>query len=564
MKPNGKVFTQRREVTEKSCGHSLARTEHKMNWTFQQACEAGDRIIAAGVSRWIRPLFIFEPSKRSAEILNYVPTSGIDKNYATVCRPFVAHHHSHAPFPELMPGAKFCRPLRGLVVALLVTILPGQMNTVAHAQADAPSSNTTTNLTQNQTLSPYLDQTNGTTADDAVSYALAHNGELEAARKEIDAARAMVKQARLRSNPKLDVDGTRQINGKDNTLGASAMLPLELGGRRAARVAVAEREVEVREHEVANRERMLAAEVRMKFGEALAQALKLSFMDELVEANQQSFNLIAARVTEGATPPLEQNMALVELNRLRSIRESAAVKVEVAMLELRNLIGMKPEGPLRLRGDFSNLIDQLPPLAEVTERALHERPDLRALRAAENLAAARIEQARAEGRVDASLTAGYERMNSSFPVFGLNDHGALQPVQDVFHFLKFGVSIDLPVRNKNQGAIEAAIAQSEAAKQRTEFAELTVRREVAVGYAQYERAARAMEIFRVGVREPARANLEVVRQTYELGSKTMLDYIAEQRRFIELENDFIDAELAVYNSRVDIARAVISPELMKR
>ena len=93
--------------------------------------------------------------------------------------------------------------------------------------------------------------------------------------------------------------------------------------------------------------------------------------------------------------------------------------------------------------------------------------------------------------------------------------------------------------------------------------ELTVRREVAAAYAQYERAARAMEIFRVGVREPARANLDVVRQTYELGSKTLLDYVGEQRRFIELENDFIDAELAVYSARVEISRAAFSPELMK-
>ena len=142
---------------------------------------------------------------------------------------------------------------------------------------------------------------------------------------------------------------------------AAAMLPLELGGRRAARVAVAERAVAVREREVANRERLLAGEVRMKFGEALAEALKLSFTDELVEANQQSFNLIGARVLEGAAPPLEQNMALVELNRLRSIQEGAQGKLEVAMLELRNLVGMSPEQPLRLRGDFNNLINQLPP-----------------------------------------------------------------------------------------------------------------------------------------------------------------------------------------------------------
>jgi len=236
----------------------------------------------------------------------------------------------------------------------------------------------------------------------------------------------------------------------------------------------------------------------------------------------------------------------------------------VLMFELRNLIGLKPEEPLRLRGDFSNLVDQLPPVAAATERALHERPDLQAFRAAENLAAARIEQARAAGRLDASVSAGYERMNSSFPVFGVNEHGQLQPVQDVFHFLKFGISLDLPVRNKNQGAIEAAVAESEATEQRREFAELTVRREVAAAYAQYDRAARAEEIFRLGVRDPARANLDVVRQTYELGSKTLIDYIGEQRRFIELENDFIDTELAVYNARVDIARAAFSPELMKR
>jgi len=436
---------------------------------------------------------------------------------------------------------------------------------VAHLTAPASVLAQTVSQDQSPSLARYIDQNTGLTADEAVAYALAQNGELQAARKEIDAAKAMVKQARLRANPKLDIDGTRQIPpGKDNSVMASAMLPLELGGRRAARISVAEREVEVREREVANRERMLAAEVRMKFGEALAKALKLSFTDQSIAANQQSFNLVAARVTEGATPPLEQNMVLVELNRLKSMRESAEGAVEVSMLELRNLIGMTPEQPLRLRGDFDHLVDQLPAIAEATERALRERPDLQAFRATENLAAARIEQARAEGRLDASVTGGYERMNSSFPVFGVNEHGQLQPVQDVFHFLKFGVTLDLPVRNKNQGAIEAAVAESGAAKSRREFAELTVRREVASAYAQYERSTRAMEIFRVGAVEQARNNLDVVRQTYELGSKTLIDYLGEQRRYIGLENDFIDAQLAVYNSRVDVARATASPELIKR
>src|SRR2546423_10950744 len=111
-------------------------------------------------------------------------------------------------------------------------------------------------------LAKYVDPVSGMTADDAVAYALAHNGELQAARKEIDAAQALVKQAGLRPNPRLDVNGSRQINGKDNSVMVQGALPLELGGRRSARIAVAERELEMRKLLVADRERVLAAEVR--------------------------------------------------------------------------------------------------------------------------------------------------------------------------------------------------------------------------------------------------------------------------------------------------------------
>jgi cobalt-zinc-cadmium efflux system outer membrane protein len=459
---------------------------------------------------------------------------------------------------------------RAFVCAVLVTIqaaqvaVRGQAQTIAadgHAVAISESQSP---QGERSSLSKYVDTAGGMTADEAVAYALAHNGELLAARTELDAARARVQQAGLRANPRLDVNGSRQIDGKDNSVMVSAMLPLELGGRRSARIEVAERELELREQMVADRERTLAAEVRARFGNALAQVLKLGFTEELLTTSQRGYRLVVARVIEGSTAPLERNMVLVEVNRLRSVRESNESNVEVAMLELRNIIGMRPEEPLRLCGDFGGLIDALPPLAEATERALRERPDLRIARAGENLAAAQIQQARAAGKLDASLAAGYQRMNSSFPVRGINDVGQLKPVQDVFNFFTFGVSLDLPVRNKNQGSIAAAVAEAEAARQRREFAELTIRREVAAAYARYERTARAMEIFRVGVRDQASTNLTVVRQTYELGAKTLLDYIAEQRRFIELENQYIEAVRDTYLARVEIERATASTDLVKR
>ena len=159
------------------------------------------------------------------------------------------------------------------------------------------------------------------------------------------------------------------------------------------------------------------------------------------------------------------------------------------------------------------------------------------------------------------VSVGYQRMRSGFPLQGIDEAGNLRMIDSTFNFFTFGVTLNLPVRNRNQGTIEAAIFEEEAARRRREFGELTIRREVTAAYARYQAAARAMEIYRVGVRELAAANLQVVRQTYELGSKTLLDYIAEHHRFVEIENAFIDAQLETYLARVEILRSANLPKL---
>jgi outer membrane protein, heavy metal efflux system len=413
-------------------------------------------------------------------------------------------------------------------------------------------------------VASYVDPERGMTAEEAVAYALEHNDDLLAARKQIDAASALVKQASLHANPMLEIRGAKQIVGGDRNFMASGSLPLELGGRRTARISVAQRELELREHLVADRERLLAAEVRAKFGVALAEIYKLGLTDELVTANEKSYRLVAARVTEGNSAPLEQNIMLVELNRMRSLRQTGDGKVQVAMLDLRNSLGMDPDTPLRLRGSLTQFPGEPSPVSEVVENALASRPDILAARSAERVAEAQIEQARAEGRPDAALTAGYQRMKAGFPLNGITDNGDVRPIMNTMNFLTAGVTINLPVLNQNQGTIQATIAEAEAAKHRREFAELTLRREIASAYAKYQSAARAMEIFRVGVQEQASTNLDVVRRTYELGARTLIDYIAEERRYIELESSYIDVVLETYLARVDIARASASPELMKK
>lgn len=418
--------------------------------------------------------------------------------------------------------------------------------------------------TDEAAVAHYFDPAAGLTADEAVARALASNGELLAMREEVEAARSLVRQAGFRANPRLDVSGAKAVNMSDGQLMVEGMLPLELGGRRASRVLVAEREVEVREAVLAGQERALAASVREKFGEALAEIVKLGVTEELLTNSRKGYRLVVARVLEGRTAPLEQNEVLVEVNRLRSVREQGRGRVEVALLELRNLVGAEPTEPLKLRGDFEGLIDPLPAPGVAATRAVAERPDINAARSAERLAEARVEEARSRGRADAEVRAGFQRMSTGFPLGGVDDAGRLAPIENTVNSVTFGVTVTLPVRDKNAGATEAALASLDAARKRREFLELTARREVAAAYASYEASARASEIYRVGVRGQAGQNLAVIRKTYELGSKTLLDYIAEQRRYIELENDYVDSLLETYRARVRVALASAAPELLSR
>ena len=455
------------------------------------------------------------------------------------------------------------RVKRSYLTAALALVIAQPLLAAAQTATDVPADDRRPRADE-AVVGLYFDPAGGVTADEAVARALASNGELLALREEVEAARALVRQASFRANPRLDVSGSKAVTTPDNQLMVEGMLPLELGGRRAARVRVAGREVEVREAMLADRERMLAADVRAKFGEALASVLKLGVTEDLLDNSQRGYRLVVARVLEGRTAPLEQNQVLVEVNRLRSMREAERGKAEVALLELRNLMGAEPSEPLRLRGDFDGLIDPLPPAADATARALDSRPDILAARAAEALAESRVEEARAAGRADAEVRAGYQRMRSGYMLNGIDERGRLAPIDDTFHSVTFGVSVTLPVRDRNAGAVEAAAAEMEAAKRRREFLELTVRREVAAAYAAYEASARASEIYRVGVRGQAGQNLSVIRKTYELGAKALLDYIGEQRRFVELENDYVDSILEAYLARVRVARAAASPELLRR
>ena len=396
------------------------------------------------------------------------------------------------------------------------------------------------------------------TVEEVVVRALAENPDLRAARTEVDAALGRLRQAALRPNPMLELGGQKALS-PDNNLMIGLTVPLDRGGRKEGRVAVAERELEMKRAQVKDRERRVAGDARMKAGEYLAARRNLGVTDELLQVNHDALGLVQNRVRQGAAPALEENLMLVEVNRLDASRQVQASRVEIAALQLKALAAIGPDVPLTIRGDLAATAPALD-VAEALRRALAARADLDAARADVRMGAAKIQKEQAEGRWDASVNVGYQRQDFGFMLNGLTDSGQTRPIQDVFHYFGAGVSIMLPVRNRNQGNIAAAEADARGAERRLEFAELIVRQEVSAAFAQYEGARRSLDIYERGVRNVARRNLDVVRQTYGLGRTSLLDVVAEQRRYVDIENGYTDVLKQVYDAVVEIQRSVGAAE----
>lgn len=391
--------------------------------------------------------------------------------------------------------------------------------------------------------------------DAIVSRALTEHPELAAARAEVDAARARLQQAGLRPNPMLDLAGQQNVAGPDNSVSVGVTVPLDLNGRKEGRMAVAEREVELKAALLAERERRLRAEIRLKVGEVLAAMRNLVVTRELLDVNRQGLALMEERVRRGAAPPLEGSLVLVEVNRLDAAHQLLGSRVEVLRLQLKALAGLPPEEPIDVGGALEApavRADRGSGLA----RATAVRPDIRAARAEAAMARARIQKEEAEGRWDASVNVGYQRQEIGFGLSGITDRGGTRPIQDTFHMVGGGLTITLPVRNRNEGNVKAAQAETRAAERRREFLELVVRQEVTAAFSQYEAARRSLDTYSRGVLDVARQNLDTVRQSHGLGRIPLLDVIAEQRRLIEVENGYTEILKQVYDATVEIERAI--------
>ncbi len=380
--------------------------------------------------------------------------------------------------------------------------------------------------------------------------------DLLAARQRLTTAEAHVTQANTRPNPTLDAEYSQAklLGGQsegDFAVGVSQVF--ERGGKRSKRVAVAQLELAQARAEVLALERQYAAGLRAVYARAVAAGRQLDALERLMAVNDELLRVTEARLKEGDVAPLDLNLLRVETDRLRVQAVRAKAGLESEIITLRTLAGLEQSEPLRIAP-----LPETPPrfdlsLTEVTDLALRGRADVQAARLGEELGQARVNLARSEAAPDVALSLKYSRTRDAF------DDTPVGPLSDKDQVLTFGVSVGLPIFNKNQGNIAAAASEQVAAQRQREFLEATVKRDVALAYRRYQAAAEAYALYVTAILPRAQENLKSVRAAYGLGEFSVFEVVNEQRRLLENQTGANEALSDYYAALSELESALGGP-----
>jgi outer membrane protein TolC len=116
--------------------------------------------------------------------------------------------------------------------------------------------------------------------------------------------------------------------------------------------------------------------------------------------------------------------------------------------------------------------------------------------------------------------------------------------------------VTLPWRNRQQGAIAASAAAETAARHALEAARLTAAAEIDAARIREQQARRVWEIYSGGLRDLAAQNLDVTRESHRLGRATLVDVLAETRRYLDVETAYTEALLEMLTARTVRASAM--------
>lgn len=368
----------------------------------------------------------------------------------------------------------------------------------------------------------------------AVELALSANPEASAASLEVDAFDGAILQAQARPNPEIAalMEDTRSAS-RITTLQINQ--PIELGGKRAARVEAASRSRDVATVELASKRAEIRAGVVMAFFDVLIAQERRQLAQSLAELSQRASGAAQRRVLAGRVSPVEETRAKVAEANIRIELMQAESELASARKRLAAIWGNPSPQFERALGDIESL-PALPELTDFQARLAHA-PLMQRARAEieRRQALAELERSRAVPDVTVSLGA---RRNEEL---GLN-----QAI--------LGVSIPLPVFDRNQGNLLEAMRRTDKARDELIATEFQLSGELAQTHQRLASARSEVETLRQDIMPGAQGAFDASARGFELGKFSFLDVLDAQRTLFQAKSQYLRALAEAHRAAAGMER----------
>jgi cobalt-zinc-cadmium efflux system outer membrane protein len=356
---------------------------------------------------------------------------------------------------------------------------------------------------------------------DAVAYALSHRPELRAANDRVSASERLRSQAGLTPNPRFvfrkeDLRTDHFNFGENSQTYWEGEQLLETSGKRGGRIAIAQQGIDQSRLRAELERRQILLNVLESYWKAkAAQSLATLFAQD-ADYFRQVIEYHEARFHEGKIAEVDLLRVRLQGEQIRAGAANAKLDSEKALLALAQEMNAASNSGWVLSEDFEALEEPTPVPAGTDAVSLRTEGQLaqQAIAGAE----AQTRLAKANGRPDLLFTGGYKR-----------DVAIDTPVA--------GVQFDLPLFNRNQGAVAAAHAEEDATRESYQATRNRLAAELALAQREYKmRREQYLQTFKP-LREQAIEISNISRAAYEAGGVDLL-------RLLDAERARVDADLS--------------------
>ena len=370
--------------------------------------------------------------------------------------------------------------------------------------------------------------------DQALEAAFSNNPELAAAQWDIGIAQGDLQQAGLMPNPQgsWEAEDTRR-NSRTTTVLINQQI--ELGGKRGARVDVASRNQDAVGIELERKRNVLRADVIQAFSSASTAQQRVLLARQSLELAERGLRVAQGRIKSGKTSPVEGTRAEVQLSEVR-LELRRAERDEASALQQLALVMGAPLPVFLVVGDSSRSMPAVPDPLLLLDR-IDRTAELR-------LAALQIDQR------EASLELERAQRIPDLTVSVGSQYDALERER----VNVVGLSMPIPLFNRNQGNVLAAARRTDQARDLRNASELRLRTEIQTTLDQWRTANTEVASFNQTILPAAQSAVDTATRGFEMGKFNFLDVLDAQRTLISARTQYIQAITEATNAWVRIER----------